>query len=146
MTVIYSLSIKTLLTFCAVGILVMTVEFDHIVKGLESMRFPKMITGMLGFAYRYIFLFQQEANRLMRAKKSRSFGRRKGWENWKLAAGIIPFFLSSLLERSHNIYVAMLSRGYRDTLPNTVTLKLNRWDYIFGVLFHLVLISAAATL
>jgi cobalt/nickel transport system permease protein len=138
--ILYNLTLKSVLTFCVVGILSLTVQFNHIIKGMEAMRFPKMITGMLDFTGRYIFLFYQEAGRMVRSRKSRSFGKRDKWREWKTSLSMISFFLYRVLERSQKIYIAMLSRGYTDTLPNTITLRFKQHDYIFITVFHLLLV------
>lgn len=141
--IFYNLLAKTLLTFCSFGILVLTVRFQHLIRGMELMRFPKLFTSILNFAYRYIFLFHQEAGRMMKARKSRSFGRKRRWQELKSTISVIPLFLFRLLERSQRIYAAMLSRGYVETMPTFTHLQLTRRDYWFGITFHLLLITAA---
>jgi cobalt/nickel transport system permease protein len=140
--ILYNLFIKTFLTFCSFGVLVLTVKFQQIIRSLESMRFPKVFTSVLGFAHRYVLLFQQEAGRMIKARKSRSFGRKKRWRDWKAAVLIIPFFLFRVLERSERIYIAMLSRGYQDVLPAGISfpLTLTYGDYLFAVGFHILLV------
>jgi cobalt/nickel transport system permease protein len=139
--ILFNLFVKTFLTFCGFGVLVLTVKFQQIIRSLELMGFPKVFTSVLGFAHRYILLFQQEAGRMIKARKSRSFGRKKTWRDRKAAAFIIPFFLFRVLERSQRIYIAMLSRGYRDVLPagTSFRLTLTLGDYLFAIGFHLLL-------
>ena len=143
---LWNLGAKTILTMCSLSILAMTVPFHHLMKALESMRLPKMITEMLGFAYRYLFLFIEEAKRLLTAKKSRSIGKIRVWREWKTSMSIASVFFPRVLDRSQTIYFAMLSRGYSGTLPNSVTLHLNRRDYLFGFFFHLLLVLTAVAL
>lgn len=140
--ILYNLFVKAFLTFCSFGVLVLSMKFQQIVKSLELMRFPKIFTSVLGFAHRYVLLFQQEAGRMIKAKKSRSFGKRKSWRNRKAVAFIIPFFLFRVLERSQRIYVAMLSRGYQDIFPSGISnrLTLMNRDYSFAIGFHLLLV------
>ncbi|MFC2140934.1 energy-coupling factor transporter transmembrane component T family protein [Acidobacteriota bacterium] len=140
--ILYNLFVKAFLTFCSFGVLGLTMKFHQIVKSLELMRFPKIFTSVLGFAYRYVLLFQQEAGRMIKARKSRSFGKRKKWRDRKGAAFIVPFFLFRVLERSQRIYIAMLSRGYRDVLPagTSFRLTLTYGDYLFAIGFHLLLV------
>jgi cobalt/nickel transport system permease protein len=139
-----SFALKTVLTFFCIGLLGLIVPFPVIIRSLEMMRFPKIFISVLGFTYRYVLLFQQEAGRIMRARRSRCVGKRKRWQDLKAAAFLIPSFLFRVLERSQRIYIAMLSRGYRDALPTYVSapLTLSFGDYGFGILFHLVLLFA----
>lgn len=138
--ILSNLLVKTFLVFCSFGILALTVRFHHLVRGLELLKFPRLFTSMLFFAHRYVFLFYQEAGRVMKARKSRSFGRRKRWKERKTAAGVIPFFIFRVLERSQRIYAAMLSRGYEERLPGVTGLRMTCWDYLFGFCFHLLLV------
>lgn len=154
MLIFYNLWVKTLLTFCCFGILTLTVQFQHIIKSLDSMRLPKMLTSILTFAYHYVFLFKREAARYLQARKSRSFGKPINksikwnwrWQQQKLKSAmiIIPLLLFRVLEQSQRIYVAMISRGYResqDPFPwmRTSVFRLKRRDYLFALLFHLLL-------
>lgn len=139
--ILFNLLVKTFLTFCGFGLFVLTVEFQQIIKSLELMRFPKIFTSVLGFAYRYVILFQQEAGRMIKARKSRSYGRKKRWRDRKAVVFIIPFFLFRVLERSQRIYTAMLSRGYQDIFPagTSIRFTLNYRDYLFAIGFFLLL-------
>lgn len=150
MLILYNLWIKTLLTFFCFGILALTVQFQHIIRSLEALRLPKILTAILSFAYHYVFLFQREAARSMKARRSRSFGRPKKWDwRWqrqrlKSVIAIIPLFLFRVLEQSQRIYVAMISRGYRENgapFPwmGSYAFRLARRDYLFAVSFHLLL-------
>jgi cobalt/nickel transport system permease protein len=153
MFIFYNLWLKSLLTFCCFGILSLTVQFQQIIRGLESLRFPKMVTVIFSFAYHYLFLFQREAKRSIKARKSRSFGRPRKWDwNWqrqrlKSAAAVIPIFLFRVLEQSQRIYVAMISRGYRDNgnpfpLMNANLFRFKSHDYLFILVFHILLAAA----
>lgn len=140
--ILYNLFVKTFLTFCSFGVLVLSMKFHQIVKSLELMRFPTVFTSVLGFAHRYVLLFQQEAGRMIKARKSRSFGKRKRWRDRKAVVFIIPFFLFRVLERSQRIYIAMLSRGYQDVFPSGISFRLTLTgrDYLFAIGFHLLLV------
>lgn len=151
MLIFYNLWVKTLLTFCCFGILTLTVQFQHIIRSLDSMRLPKMLTSILTFAYHYVLLFKSEAARYLKARKSRSFGKSIKW-NWqwqqqkfKSVMAMVPLFLIRVLEQSQRTYVAMLSRGFRenqDPFPwmRSSAFRLNRRDYLFALSFHLPLV------
>lgn len=139
--ILYNLSIKTLLTFLCFGILVFTMKFNLIIRALGALRCPTIITAMLSFAQRYMLLFHQEARRIIKARKSRSFGK-EGWKRkYKTAAAVAPHLLFRVLGRSQRIYAAMLSRGYNDItgMPVFTTLRLSTGDYLFISLFILTL-------
>ncbi len=139
--ILYGLSARTVLTFLSFGILVVTMEFGHIIRGLELMRFPVLITTMLSFAYRYVFLLRSEARRVIRGARARGLERRRGRRRARGAGGLVPGLIFRVLERSRRIYIAMLSRGYRDKMPVRGRFQMRRGDYTFLAFFYLALTS-----
>ena len=139
--ILYNLVSKTLLTFSCFGILVTTVSFPGIIKSLEAMKFPRIFTSVLEFAHRYVVLFQQEAGRMITARKARTYTKKRSMRDIKAGAAVVPIFLFRVLDRSQRIYIAMLSRGYTDVIPGTTRapLALTRRDYGFTVIFYLLL-------
>jgi cobalt/nickel transport system permease protein len=137
--IIANTSIKMILVFLTVGILILTVPFSHIIKGLEAVRIPRMVLVMLNIMYRYIYLILEEAGRVIRSIKSRSCGNRKLWKEWKIINSIISVFLVRLVEKSRRVYIAMLSRGDIMNIYSPGTLKFKPADYLFGIAFHCVL-------
>jgi cobalt/nickel transport system permease protein len=138
--VIWNLYIKTILVFLCLALLSATTDFFDLIKGLERLRVPAAVISILTFAYRYVFLFRQEAERLRRARVSRHFGRRGKVREMGTLVHLVPSFLSRVLLRSEKIYAAMLSRGFNGAVVSLNSLCLEKRDYLSGLLFGLLII------
>ncbi|HTY59023.1 MAG TPA: energy-coupling factor transporter transmembrane component T, partial [Bacteroidota bacterium] len=72
---------------------------------------PALLVTILALMYRYVFLLIDQAERMTRARASRTFMvRRTG--RWKLAAGIVSQLFVRSTERAERIYAAMTARGW----------------------------------
>jgi cobalt/nickel transport system permease protein len=121
-------------------LLVATTQFPDLIHAFEHLRFPRVLTTIIAFLYRYLFVLTDEAYRLLRAREARSAGlpdiKRGGSLSWRIKttgnmAG--QLFLRSY-ERSDRIYNAMLSRGYTGHLRTLRPHVLNRKDWLVLVL------------
>lgn len=104
------------------GILMVAVTpFPDLLHALEHLHFPKSLSTIIAFLYRYLFVVADESFRMLRAREARSAGDNGGNIVWRASvvgnmAG--QLFLRSY-ERSDRIYNAMLSRGYSGS-PRTL--------------------------
>jgi cobalt/nickel transport system permease protein len=99
-------------------LLVATTQFPDLIHALEHLRFPRSLTTIIAFLYRYLFILTDEVYRLLRARQARSAGlpglKRGGKLTWraKVAGSMAGQLFLRSYERSDRIYHAMLSRGY----------------------------------
>ncbi len=128
-------------------LLVATTRFPDIIHALEHLRVPSILTTIIAFLYRYLFVLGDEVFRLMRAREARSAalsgdegmgaGQRSGRSvTWRArVAGHMAgqLFLRSY-ERSDRVYNAMLARGYTGRLQTTNPHELRRRDYMTAAL------------
>ena len=141
-----SIVIRSWLSVQLAILLVGTTEFPKIVHALNHLRVPTIITVIISFLYRYLFVLADEVLRMLRARQARSAA----------AAGINPggnvlwrariaghmagqLFLRSY-ERSDRIYNAMLSRGYKGELMTIHPHQFHKSDVWIGILSILGLI------
>ena len=121
-----SIVVRSWLSVQMAILLVATTEFPKIVHALNHLRVPTIITVIISFLYRYLFVLVDEVLRLLRARQARSAalavaaaGKSAGGNvMWRARiAGHMAgqLFLRSY-ERSDRIYNAMLSRGYKGEL------------------------------
>jgi len=117
-----SIVIRSWLSVQMAILLVAVTEFPKIVHALNHLRVPTIITVIISFLYRYLFVLADEVLRLLRARQARSAavpGKSAGGSvRWRARiAGHMAgqLFLRSY-ERSDRIYNAMLSRGYKGEL------------------------------
>lgn len=132
-------------------LLVATARFPDLIHAFEHLRVPPILTTIIAFLYRYLFVLADEVFRLLRARESRSAGlpaaaagqRSGGSVAWRATvAGNMAgqLFLRSY-ERSDRVYNAMLARGYDGHLRTINPHVLRRVDYLtLAVVLFLILI------
>ncbi|GIU92799.1 MAG: cobalt ECF transporter T component CbiQ [Acidimicrobiia bacterium] len=97
-------------------VLVATTEIPEILRGLDRLRVPRLLTSVAGFMIRYIEVLASELRRTRTAMASRGHDARWLWQVGPLAASAGALFVRSY-ERGERVYQAMLSRGYDGTMP-----------------------------
>jgi cobalt/nickel transport system permease protein len=131
-----SIVIRSWLSVQMAILLVAATRFPDIVHALEHLRVPSILTTIIAFLYRYLFVLVDEVFRLLRAREARSAAaagvRSGGSVPWRArVAGNMAgqLFLRSY-ERSDRVYNAMLSRGYTGHLQTMSPHELHGVDYI----------------
>jgi len=135
-----SILVRSWLSVQMAIMLVAVARFPDIVHALEHLRVPSILTTIIAFLYRYLFVLVDEVFRLLRAREARSAaaaGSRSGGSvMWRArVAGNMAgqLFLRSY-ERSDRVYNAMLARGYAGHLMTINAHELRNIDYITAVL------------
>lgn len=94
-------------------LLVLTTRWPALLKALRWIGFPHLLVFLMAMTYRYIYVLLQSANSLFLARQSR----RVGPEAWRSAKEWIGAISGVLLGKSYSlsseIYLAMVSRGFR---------------------------------
>lgn len=141
-----SIVVRSWLSVQMAILLVAVTEFPKIVHALTHLRVPAILTVIIAFLYRYLFVLTDEVLRMMRARQSRSAAapgvRSGGSVSWRARiAGHMAgqLFLRSY-ERSDRIYNAMLSRGYKGQLMTIHAHHYHPSDLWIGLLSLLALI------
>lgn len=115
-----SIAMKSWISVHMAILLTATTEFPDILVAMRVLRIPRMLVAIFGLMWRYLFVFSDEALRLLRARTARSSvagipGLRSGGTiTWRAqtAGGLAGNLFVRSLERSERIYAAMLTRGY----------------------------------
>jgi len=115
-----SIALKSWLSIQAAIILAASTRFPDLLQAMQAVGIPRLLVGMFGLMWRYLFVLADEALRLMRARIARSGhnadqGRKYGGNlSWRIrmTGGMAGNLFLRAYERSDRIYVAMLSRGY----------------------------------
>lgn len=141
-----SIVVRSWLSVQMAILLVAVTEFPKIIHALTHLRVPTILTVIISFLYRYLFVLTDEVMRMLRARQARSAAaagvRSGGSVAWRAQiAGHMAgqLFLRSY-ERSDRIYNAMLSRGYKGELMTIHPHHFQRSDLIIGGLSIAVLI------
>ncbi|WP_322488264.1 cobalt ECF transporter T component CbiQ [Chloroflexus sp.] len=124
------LSVQTMIALIA------TTHFSELLTALAALRLPPVLILILGMAYRYLFILQEEALRMLRARDSRSaslpgqrVGRNLFWRVTITGRMVGTLFIRAY-ERSERIYAAMLARGYDGRPVITTQPPLRPTDYL----------------
>jgi cobalt/nickel transport system permease protein len=89
-----------------------------------------VLVMVASFAYRYIFVLVDEAERMERARDSRCYGGRWLWHARVIGQMIGTLFLRGY-ERSERVYVAMVSRGFDGRIVAPAEARMAAGDYAF---------------
>ena len=141
-----SILVRSWLSVQMAILLVSVARFPDIVHALEHLRVPSILTTIIAFLYRYLFVLVDEVFRLLRAREARSAaaaGARSGGSvAWRAqVAGNMAgqLFLRSY-ERSDRVYNSMLARGYTGHLMTINPHELRRVDYVTTALALFVIL------
>jgi cobalt/nickel transport system permease protein len=130
-----SILVRSWLAVQAAVLLMAVTPFPDLVHALRHLRVPAVLTAVIAFMYRYLFVLVDEALRLLRARAARSVGR-GGSLRWRarVAGGMVGQLFLRSLERSDRVYHAMLARGYRGELLTMNPHRMNGTDWRAGFL------------
>lgn len=93
-----------------------TTTVADLLRGLDRLRVPRVITAIAGFMVRYLGIVVGEARRMHVARQSRGYDPRWLWQARGMAASAGTLFVRSY-ERGERVYLAMVARGYDGTMP-----------------------------
>jgi len=100
-------------TVCLLAIIIFsnTTTFTDFIRLLRKLHMPVVLVNVIALMYRYIFVLIDEAERMQRARASRTFIRQKRLF-WKLQGSLIGQLFVRSYERGERIYRAMRARGF----------------------------------
>ena len=89
-----------------------TTPFTEILGVLKTWRVPWLFVTTLTLMHRYLFVLADEAERMRRARVSRTFTRGRRFE-WQALSSVIGQLFVRASERAERIYSAMCARGWK---------------------------------
>lgn len=110
--------------------LVLCTPWTHILKALRSLRLPAEFVVMLSMTHRYVFLLIETANQMFESRLSRTVGVLSGSERRRMTTRTAGVLLSKSVETSHEVYLAMLSRGFRGDIHLLNDFRMQARDYV----------------
>ncbi|ADB57484.1 energy-coupling factor transporter transmembrane component T family protein [Archaeoglobus profundus] len=111
-----------------------TSRFDISIKALNQIGFPSKLTQILMFAYRYIFVFAEEYEKLSIALKMKGFEKRTNIHTFETIAKLIATLFIRSYERAESVYRAMILRGYTGNIETITDFKITARDILFVTL------------
>ncbi len=129
--------------------LTMTTQIPDILHALRHLKTPALLVSVIAFMYRYLFVLADEAQRLLRARASRSAtlpgfkAGRSVWWRARVAGNMVGQLFIRSLERSERVYQAMVARGYQGELMtmNPHTMRRPDWLALLALFILLALVQ-----
>ena len=109
--------------------LVLCTPWTHILKALRSLGVSPEIVTMLAMTHRYAFLLIETANQMFESRQSRTVGVLRPAERRRVAARTAGVLLSKSVELSQEVYLAMMSRGFRGEIRLLADFQMTPLDY-----------------
>jgi cobalt/nickel transport system permease protein len=113
----WNIVVKATLGLWTTTLVAATTAASDVLRGLERLRVPHVMTAIAGFMLRYADLVSGEMRRMAIARAARAYQPRWLWQTKAVAASTGALFIRSF-ERGERVYVAMLSRGFSGRLPD----------------------------
>jgi len=115
-----SIALKSWISVQAAIVLATATPFPDLLIAMRAIKIPRLLVAIVGLMWRYLFVFADEALRLIRARAARSGHSdrpelKSGGSLWwraRIAGGMAGSLFLRAFERSDRIYTAMLARGY----------------------------------
>ncbi len=136
-----SILVRSWLSVQAAILLVAVTRFPDMIHAFEHLRVPAVLTTIISFLYRYLFVLTDEVMRLLRARDSRSAARvrrdvalQRLYHSARVTGHMAGQLFLRSYERSDRIYNAMLARGYTGQLRTLNPHVMKRGDWLFAAL------------
>lgn len=107
---------KGTLGVVATVVLAATTPVPKLLAGMERLRMPRLVVGVMGFTIRYADVLADEARRMRIARASRGHDPRWIWHARAVATSAGTLFVRSY-ERGERVFLAMQARGYAGAMP-----------------------------
>jgi cobalt/nickel transport system permease protein len=110
-SVFLTILIKSTLCLLTIIILSNTTPFSRLLDLFRRIGVPSLLITVLALAYRYLFVIIDEAERLQRARSSRTFVGSRAF-SWVALGSLVGQLFVRSTERAERIFAAMSSRGW----------------------------------
>jgi len=107
-----AVAVKSTICLLTIILLSNTTPFSRILRVLQAVRVPGLLITTLALMHRYLFVLVEEAERMRRARASRTFTPRRG-ARWQALSTVVGQLFVRASERAERIYAAMCARGWK---------------------------------
>ena len=130
LAVLAAVSAKAILGTLSAVLLGATTSFPDVLHALERLNAPKLLVLIAAFMYRYLFVIVDEVRRMRAALAARGYAPRHALQVQAIGRVATALFLRTY-ERAERVHLAMLARGWRQTMPRLDVLAYRRADALF---------------
>lgn len=113
-------------------LLVLVTPWNTLLRALSVLRVPSVFLLILGMTYRYIYLLLKTASDMFEARQSRVVGRLQPDAQRRLVTNTMGVLMSKSYGLSQDVYLAMLSRGYRGRPRTLDRFTMQPRDWLWG--------------
>jgi cobalt/nickel transport system permease protein len=114
-------------------ILILTTRWGRLLTALRALHVPQVFVLIMGMTYRYIFLLLHTTNDMFLARRSRLVGRVAGHGERMWIANSMGSLLGKSYHLSDEVYLAMVSRGFRGEARALDPLRLQPADLVWMI-------------
>ncbi|MFZ0052399.1 MAG: cobalt ECF transporter T component CbiQ [Desulfobaccales bacterium] len=125
------ITLKSNAIIIALIALLATVPIVTLGQAMHDLRLPDKLCHLLLFTYRYLYVFEQEYQRLVQAMKIRGFQPRTNLHTYRSFAYLAAMLLVRSYDRADRVFQAMLCRGFHGTFYSLKSFSWHRRDGIF---------------
>lgn len=111
-----------------------TTSLDQTLKALGKLGFPPQLLELLSFTYRYIFVLQEELQRMQRALAARCYRHQLHLQSLQTAGMLIGMIFVRSHGRAERLLQAMRSRGYTGSIRGQSSFLLSGSDLLKAAL------------
>lgn len=103
--------VKAILSALGMVVVLATEKFTQVLQGLRELKMPEIFIKLLSFMYRYLFVLEDEFEKMQRSFAARRVTQGQKWLQIKSFANMLGVLFIRAFERSERIYLAMCARG-----------------------------------
>ena len=123
--------------------LITTMAFSTFGAALNRMRVPDKLVHLLLMTYRYVFVMEQEYQRLIRALQIRGFRPGTNIHTYKTYAYVVGMLFVRSALRADRVYNAMLCRGFKRKFYSLHEFSTGKTEWLFGAAIGAVMLVLA---
>lgn len=138
--IIFSLLLLFKCTFSLIGTiqLLATTTINDLALAMRKLRIPKVLISVLLMIYRYIIVLMEEGCRIKSAYQLRTMNRKSMTiSDWSMIMGQL---LLRTIDRSEQVYSAMIMRGFQGEYYSGEVHKMKNTDLIYSFVIVVIFI------
>ena len=135
------ITLKSNAIFFSLIALVTTMNVSVLGYALNWFKVPSKMVHLLLMTYRYVFLIEQEYQRLTRAAQVRGFQPGTNLHTYRTYACIVGMLLVRSSERADRVYKAMLCRGFKHQFYCLHEFRVRKSEWLFTAVMGIVVMG-----
>ena len=135
------ITIKSNAILLAFMALIATMSLSTLGHALHRIGVPEKIVQLLLMTYRYVFVIEQEYQRLIRAAKIRGFRPGTNANTYRTYSYVIGMLFVRAAARAERVHQAMLCRGFSGKFYSLQEFRVDRQSWIFSILMLICIVS-----